>query len=217
MIDWFRSWHGAPTDNKWLLIARKAGSKPGVVSAVAWALMDHASQAATRGNVTGFDAETYAAFSGFDEAEVAAIIAALKDKGLILADGMLASWDKRQPSREDTGAAQRMRAYRERQKRTVTQRYADVTDGDASDTTDKNRVEQKENAPNKKGAFLSAGKTSETASGAVWVERDSDAWKAWTQARGGKELILSRDAPDGMQGQWCRSEYPPEIQAVRVA
>lgn len=24
-MDWFRSWHGAPTDNKWLLIAKRAG------------------------------------------------------------------------------------------------------------------------------------------------------------------------------------------------
>ena len=34
MASWFRSWHGAPTDNKWLVIARRANVSAGVVSAV---------------------------------------------------------------------------------------------------------------------------------------------------------------------------------------
>jgi len=29
-MDWFRSWHGAPNDPKWLVIARKAGVAPGM-------------------------------------------------------------------------------------------------------------------------------------------------------------------------------------------
>ena len=51
VMDWFRSWHGAPTDAKWLLIARKSGTTPGQVSAVFWALLDYASQHADRGSV----------------------------------------------------------------------------------------------------------------------------------------------------------------------
>ena len=27
-MDWFRSWHGAPTDNKWLVIAKRAMEAP---------------------------------------------------------------------------------------------------------------------------------------------------------------------------------------------
>ena len=111
MSSWFRSWHGAPTDTKWLTVARRAGVSAGVVSAIAWALFDYASQADDRGSVAGFDAETYAAFSGFDEAQVEAVIAAMTDKGIITADGRLANWEKRQPKREDD-STQRVRDWR---------------------------------------------------------------------------------------------------------
>ena len=40
MTGWFRSWHGAPTDPKWLGIAKRAGVAPGFAVAIAWALMD---------------------------------------------------------------------------------------------------------------------------------------------------------------------------------
>ena len=54
-IEWFRSWHGAPTDNKWLVIAKRAGVPAGMVSAVVWALFDYASQNENRGSVEDFD------------------------------------------------------------------------------------------------------------------------------------------------------------------
>lgn len=95
MASWFRSWHGAPTDNKWLVIGRRANVAPGVVSAVAWALFDHASQADDRGSVDGFDVETYAAFSGFDEGDINRIVLAMREK-FVIVDGRLAAWDKRQ-------------------------------------------------------------------------------------------------------------------------
>lgn len=114
--DWFRSWHGAPTDNKWLVIARKAGVAPGVVSAVVWALLDYASQCGERGTIAGFDVETYAAFSGFDEAQVQAVIDALKDKEIIDPDGGFKNWKKRQPKREDNSSTERSREFRQRQK-----------------------------------------------------------------------------------------------------
>lgn len=112
--DWFRSWHGAPTDNKWLVIARKAGTVPGVVSAIVWALLDYASQGSERGSIKGFDVETYAAFSGFEEDQIQAVIDALTDKDVIGPDGGFRNWQKRQPKRED-GAAERAKAWRERQ------------------------------------------------------------------------------------------------------
>lgn len=112
MLDWFRSWHGAPTDAKWLVIAKRAGVAPGVVSAIVWALLDHASQNDDRGDVTGFDFETYAAFSGFEEEQVRAIYLALQAKGIIV-DGRIAQWEKRQPKREDA-SSERVRALRKR-------------------------------------------------------------------------------------------------------
>lgn len=122
MTSWFRSWHGAPTDNKWLVIAAKAHVKPGVVSAVAWALFDYASQCGERGSVAGFDVETYAVFSGFSEDDITAVLAAMRGKGVIDDGDRLTAWDKRQPKREDD-STERVKRYRERSnamKRTVT-------------------------------------------------------------------------------------------------
>ncbi len=99
-VDWFRSWHGAPTDLKWRVVAKRANVAPGVVSAIVWALFDYASQNEDRGCVIGFDFETYAEFSGFDEDQVRTVYAALEGKEIIIA-GRLARWEKRQPKRED--------------------------------------------------------------------------------------------------------------------
>ena len=117
-FSWVRSWHGAPTDNKYLVIAARAKVKTGVVSAVMWALLDYASQHEVRGTVEGFDTETYAAFSGFDEVEIIAIIEAMTAKNIIK-DGRLTNWEKRQPKREDDSTA-RVTKFRE-MKRSVTQ------------------------------------------------------------------------------------------------
>lgn len=111
---WFRSWHGAPTDPKWLVVARKAQVAPGVVSAVFWALMDYASQNTDRGSVEGFDVETYAAFTGWEESEIIAVLAAMTNKGIITPDNRLAAWDKRQPKKEDPTATERQQRKRER-------------------------------------------------------------------------------------------------------
>lgn len=110
-MDWFRSWHGAPTDPKWLVIAKRSETQPGIVSAVVWALFDFASQnQEDRGSIDGFDVETYAAFSGFDETTIGRVISVLVDKNII-ENGRLVSWEKRQPKREDnsTGRVQRHR------------------------------------------------------------------------------------------------------------
>lgn len=102
-ISWWRSWHGAPTDHKWAVIAARSGAKAGVVSAVAWALLDYASQHKERGTVAGFDTEEYSVFSGFPQKEIEAVIQAMTDKRIVV-DGKLANWEKRQPKREDDSA-----------------------------------------------------------------------------------------------------------------
>lgn len=166
MTDWFRSWHGAPTDPKWLTIAKRADVPAGMVSAIAWALLDYASQHADRGSIEGFDPETYADYSGFDQAKVAGVIAAMEAKRFIV-DNRLKSWDKRQPS--DTTQAERQARYRERLKavrdavsaptvticddngRDVTR---DITARDVEQNrTEKNRTEKKDSRPKPAGEF----------------------------------------------------------------
>jgi hypothetical protein len=136
MTDWFRSWHGAPTDPKWLGIARRAGVAPGIVVAAVWSLMDRASQAEDRGSITGYDAEGMACFFGCDPEAIEAIVAAMSDKGMIV-NGRFASWEKRQPKREDD-SSQRVREHRER-KRAQSER-----DETHCNAPEKIREEQKE-------------------------------------------------------------------------
>ncbi len=143
MTDWFRSWHGAPMDPKWILIARKADVTPAVASAIAWALFDHASQATPRGNVSGFDCEVYAAWGGLETEAVEAVVAAMRTRGMILDDSSLASWSKRQPERED-GSAERTKAWRERKNAGETAIETARTQPNATERnrpTDKRRVD----------------------------------------------------------------------------
>lgn len=113
-MDWFRSHHGAPTDPKWQLIARRAGSPTCAVVALFWQLLDYASQQNDRGSVAGFDIEVAALYLGIDDDIAEGILAALRDKGLIDND-RLTNWDKRQPrrEREDT-STNRVRDHRAR-------------------------------------------------------------------------------------------------------
>lgn len=186
-MDWFRSWHGAPTDPKWLVVAKRAGVPPGIVTAIVWALLDHASQAAERGSVADFDVETYSAFSGFDDTIIAAVLDALYDKGILTGQWRFAKWDERQPKREDQ-STERVRAFRDRVKRNETQCNAPEKI--------QNRTEQKESAQARK---------------AFWVLKGSKEWEAWTAKRGKPPVVTHRN---GTEGQWLPSQWPPSKEHV---
>lgn len=117
-MDWFRSYHGAPTDPKWLAIGKRSETLPGVAACFWWALTDYASQQEDRGSVAGFDIEAFAAFSGFDEKHLCNAFRAFQDKEMIV-DQRLKNWEKRQPKREDN-STERVRRHRDARKRMVT-------------------------------------------------------------------------------------------------
>lgn len=167
MALWFRSWHGAPTDNKWLVIAHRANVAPGIVSAVVWALFDHASQNEERGSVKGFDAETYAAFSGFSETNILAVISALQEKGVIQSDGMLTNWQKRQPKREDD-SSERVRNWRNKNVTQCNAEKRSVTHGNNTDTEVDTEVDTETDAETETEKQLQL----------------SPAWEAFIKARG---------------------------------
>lgn len=144
-MDWFRSWHGAPLDHKWLSVARRAKVPTGVVVSIVWALYDHASKSEPRGDVSRFDTEGHADFLGWELSQVLAVISAMTDKEMIVS-GRIANWERYQPKTEDGGATERKRQQRQRDKETVTLcDKADVTECHAASpevTTDKRRVEK---------------------------------------------------------------------------
>ena len=116
-MNWFRWYHGAVSDPKLALIAKKSGQTRPIVIAIWAALLEHASQAESRGDISGFDAETVAVALDIDEDAIPAVIAAMTTKGMIT-DGVITAWDRRQPQRED-GAAERAKAWREKQKQSA--------------------------------------------------------------------------------------------------
>lgn len=192
MNDWFRSWHGAPTDNKWLVIGRRAGVAPGIVSAMVWALFDHASQADDRGSIAAFDIETYAAFSGFDEDQITRVLGALTDKAVIV-NGRLAAWDKRQPKRED-GSAERARGWREQKKleteRTRTHPNANKRPDKRREDTDAEGEEQAEDPREQDPPLRKADQPAPPPVAAKPVGQTADDLGPWLRTLVGTEPVL---------------------------
>jgi hypothetical protein len=118
-MDWFR-WHaGSVTDPKFRVVARKAAAGvPGVrlsdVLAVWAMLLERASEGEDRGRIEGFDCEAADAHLELPPGAAQAISRAMCERGL-LARGRVASWERRQPRREDW-STDRVRQYRERQR-----------------------------------------------------------------------------------------------------
>ncbi len=135
-IEWFRWHHGSVTDPKFQLVARKAGaSLPDVIAVWAY-ILEEASAADVRGEFS-IDAEAVDCMFGFEDGKTSSILAVMGSRG-ILDGNRIASWDKRQPKKEDDTATDRKRRQRERENqerqsvtgeesRDVTQCHADVT------------------------------------------------------------------------------------------
>lgn len=120
-MSWWRCYHGAPTDPKWLLVARRLSTagprpvRPGEVWAIASTLYDFASKATPRGSIIDVDLEEIACSLDFDEALVRQIFEGLRDKGVHDGNRILA-WEKHQPERERvdkrTGENKRQQGHR---------------------------------------------------------------------------------------------------------
>ena len=118
-MEWLRWYHGAVSDDKWHLIARKSGQTVAVVIAVWAALLECASQSEDRGSIHDFDPESIDALmqlpDGATQAVVDALSAGMRPR---IIDGKIANWSKRQTVRErdDDKSTERVRLHRERQK-----------------------------------------------------------------------------------------------------
>lgn len=145
MADWFRSWHGAPMDPKWLTIAHKASVSPALVATIAWALFDTASQAEDRGSVVGFDVDTFCIFFQVEERDVLSALRVMEARKFIVG-GRLANWEKRQPVREDN-STDRVRSFRERERAERASRGTDATkrNGGSEIETEMKRTETHRN------------------------------------------------------------------------
>lgn len=144
-FDWFRQYHGTPTDSKWRVVARRSGQHLAIVVAL-WTLMeDYASQQPERGSLTEWDDEVAAAALDLEPEQVRAIREAMQ--GLTLTGDRLTAWERRQPKRErEDDSAERVRQHRQRTKDTkpddVTPRNANETPPNAVVTEETPRLDE---------------------------------------------------------------------------
>ncbi len=153
-MEWFRWYHGAASDSKWPIIARKSGQNIGTVVSVWVALLEYASQNDERGSIAGFDFETVDALYGYPDGTTETVCNTMRNKGLINNSDRIVSWSKRQPQRErEDTSTERVRRFREKQKinksSDINGDNSDETPGNATETqetprTEQNRTEQKE-------------------------------------------------------------------------
>lgn len=116
-MEWFRWYHGAISDPKWPLIARKSGQNIGTVVSIWAALLEFASQSEARGSVAGFDCETIDALYGYPDGTTETVCNAMKRHGLLSETHVIVSWSKRQVKRErEDNSSERVRRYRENKK-----------------------------------------------------------------------------------------------------
>jgi hypothetical protein len=139
-VEWFRWYHGAVSDDKWPLVARKSGQPIAVVVAVWAALLECASQSGDRGSIADFDPESMDALLQLEDGATQAVLDALSEgKKPRIVDGCIANWSKRQPKRED-GSAERAREWRERKK---AEANAQRTQGERTPNANEHRTEQR--------------------------------------------------------------------------
>lgn len=146
MMDWFRWHHGAVTDPKFQLIARRASATVAEVIAVWACILEEASKSDQRGVAGQIDSEATDCALGLPDGRTDAILSAMYARGILAEGGVVVSWEKRQPKRErDDSSADRVREFRRKQaeqKQSVTVTSDNVTPCNANETQETPRGEE---------------------------------------------------------------------------
>jgi hypothetical protein len=192
---WVRLWHDMPTDPKWRTIAKRSGQPLACVIALFNLVIINASQnSECPGTLKNWQDDDAAAALDIEADQVAAIMAAFDGK--VMENQSLTGWTKRQPRREDSGVAARVKAHRERKqndvKRNVTQCNAPDADADAdADAENEAKASKRVRAS---AVFVIPN----------WLSQE--AWDGWVQMRKGKRcaptvhaMKLAIDTLDGFR------------------
>lgn len=207
---WFRWHHGTVTDPKWRVVASRCVTSVtvGHVIAVWAAMMENASQASPRGELSGWDDEDVAACLGFSIEQVSAIREAMQGK--TLAGSTLTGWGKRQVNREDS-AAERTKAWRERNRierdakaAPVTHCDAPVTHGDdrGEERREEKKEQKKEQAP--RGSRLPTD-WSPTAADLAWAKAERPDIDARSETENFRDHWLAKPGREAVKLDWSRT------------
>ena len=198
-IDWFRWHHGSVADQKFILIAKKAGASVAEVIAVWACLLEAASASDQRGNFGFVDYEALDCALGMVDGRAQAIHEAMAARGVVTPGGDVSSWEKRQPKRErtDDSSATRTRSYRDRQAAISDATQSQVTPCDATQSQvtprgEESREEEKTKTARKRAAPAVLVSVSEMVAEGVNEQHATD----WLIARKAKDLPLTPTAWD---------------------
>jgi hypothetical protein len=128
-IEWFKTYHEALDDPKFLGIARRVQSKVGDVFHVFMKLLKRASENEDRGSIAGFDEWGEAAYLGIAVEEVRRIVEVFRDIGMIVGD-RIAQWAKRQGAAAKKLAGQPVSAGALRMRRCRANKQTDRRQGE---------------------------------------------------------------------------------------
>jgi len=143
-IDWFRWHHGTVTDQKFLLVARRAGASVAEVIAVWACVLESASMSSERGSLSQDpDFEAMDCALGLVDGRAAAIFSAMRARSMIDEHLQVSAWLKRQPKRErdDDCSTERSKAFRAKQRHATP---SDATERTETPREEKRREEEKE-------------------------------------------------------------------------
>ena len=223
-MDWYRCYHGAPSDPKWLVIARKAKVEPVVVVGVFWMLLDYASQHSDRGSVAGFDIEVAAAFLGIEEEDALAVVSAFEGKSIIVAN-KIANWEKRQPKREDNSTP-RVQRYRNAKSTDETQCNADETQSNEVKQQEREIERKKERktdplSPTHAYAEAPASGVLSSSSEKILLEADSDPKRShWREKLASLEHTTAPRIPEAWRmatlQNWLSGDGAPDAPISRL-
>lgn len=191
-MDWFRWHHGSVNDQKFPLVARRAGSSVAEVIAVWACLLERASEnESARGSLGDSpDFEAMDCALGLPEGRSLAIFQALEQRDLV-SEMRITAWDKRQPKREDSTAAERQRAKRERDAAEKCVTEANVTQRHAA-SRDVTLEERREEKRNTSPSLRSGERTQARASAPMRPDDVPEAvWGDWLQLRKAKKAPVT--------------------------
>jgi len=199
-----------PTDPKWRVIARKSGQRVGDVIAVFnFLLVSASANTDERGRTQNIVCEDIAAALDLDDADVSAIIQAMRGK-VMDESGWLTGWEKRQPKREDN-SAERAKAWRNERKRT----QANAPERPYTDTDTEQMIEAKASSPARPKAvdpvFLEAWQAypPKGRERSKSKPKTLPIWKEAAKAAGGEAVLLGAVRRYVAQDQTHKGECGP--------
>lgn len=202
-IDWFRWHHGSVTDQKFPLVAKRAGASVAEVIAVWACVLEAASMNAERGALTDLpDFESMDCALGLEEGRSLAIFNAMCSRNLIDQHLQIVSWPKRQPKRErdDDTSTDRVRAFRDRE-RHETPRNAN--DNHETPAATKERSETPRVEESREEEILSSlrSESGRKRPPECPVDVDRQAWDDWTALRKAKRAPITETVIAGARAE----------------